>query len=96
MIAPDYRHSAATAPGDGDMTEANHYIDTSTQEIEYREPISNPGVKLCANQHPWYEEVRGESYPKFVPEKAKEPRRLSASVRECCDHPGTDRDEIWW
>jgi hypothetical protein len=80
------------------MSDANHYIDTSTEETEYREPISYPGVKLPPNQHLQYEEVRGESYPKHVPETPKEPHRLPASVKACCDHPhpGTDRDEIWW
>jgi hypothetical protein len=94
-IAPGSRLLVVTADGDADMSEANHYIDTTDQEIEYREPISYPGVKLSASQHPWYEELRGESYPKHVPDKPKELRRLPASMRECCDHPGTDRDESW-
>jgi hypothetical protein len=77
------------------MSEANHYIDTSTQEIEDREPVSNPGVKLSAGHHPWYEEVRGESCPKQTPDEPKEPRRLPASVKECCEHPGNDGHESW-
>jgi hypothetical protein len=78
-----------------EMSEANHYIDASTQDIEDREPISYPGVKLSANQHPWYEEVRGESCPKQASEKPKEPRRLAASVRHCCEHPQDDeRNEL--
>jgi hypothetical protein len=79
----------------GGMSEANHYIDTSAQETEDREPIGNPGVKLCASRHPWYEEIRGESGPKYVPERPKEPRRLPASVRECCEHPGHDGNGSW-
>jgi hypothetical protein len=76
--------------------EENHYVDSSIPEIEDREPISYPGVKLSASQHPLYDEVRGESCPKYVLEKPKAPRRLPASVRECCEHPGTDGDESWW
>jgi hypothetical protein len=78
-----------------DMSEANHYIDTSTEETEYREPISYPGVKLSASQHPWYEDVRGESGPKYVPEEPNSPRPLPRSVRQCCAHPGDDeRNEL--
>jgi len=84
------------------MSEANHYIDTSTQETEDREPISNPGVKLCPSQHPWYEEVRGESVPKCGSEEPKVARPLLRSVRRCCAHPGEanydgvfDSGECW-
>jgi hypothetical protein len=80
-----------------DMSDVNHYFDTSTEDAEDSEPVSNPGVKLWPNEHSrFYDDVRGMSEARPQTEKPKEPRRLSASVRACCDHPGTDRDEIWW
>jgi hypothetical protein len=71
------------------MSEANHYIDTSTEETEDREPISNPGVKLSPNEHSqFYDDVPGMSGAQPVPEKPNSPRPLPRSVRRLCVHPG--------
>jgi hypothetical protein len=61
---------------------SDDYIDSSIPEIEDRESVSNPGVKLPPNQYPWYEQIRGESCPKQAPEKPKEPRRIDYEIRD--------------
>jgi hypothetical protein len=66
------------------------YIDSSIPEMEDREPIRNPGLKLSASQHPWYEEVRGESGPKYVPERPKEAQPLPLRVKRCSEHRQDD------
>jgi hypothetical protein len=79
------------------MSEEDGYIDSSIPEVAEAKPISYPGVKLSPNEHsPLYNDVQGMSEARPQSERPKEPRRLPASVRACCDHPGTDRDEIWW
>jgi hypothetical protein len=69
------------------------YIDSSIPEMEDREPIRNPGVKLSPNEHSrFYDDVPGMSEARSQLERPKEVHPLASSVTRCCEHPEGEGD----
>jgi hypothetical protein len=65
---------------------SEHYVDTGLDEDEPR--ISNPGVKLRPNERArFYDDVRGQSEARSLPEEPKEARPLPRTVRRLLAHP---------
>ena len=72
---------------DASAGKSEHYVDTGLDEDEPR--ISNPGIKLRTNEHArFYDDVRGQSEARGVPEEPKEGRPLPRKIRRLCAHPG--------
>lgn len=72
---------------DASAGKSEQYVDTGLDEDEPR--ISNPGIKLRANEHTrFYNDVRGQSEARSLAEETKEARPLPGRIRRLLAHPG--------
>jgi hypothetical protein len=79
--------SAASSELNG---KSERYIDAGPDETE--QPVSHPGIKLSPNDHArFYDDVRGQSEARGVPEEPEDECPLPRRVRRLLAHPG-ERD----